>query len=182
MTGINLGESSSNGDNYLPFAAALDAGIIQNPAEMAAPINVPPMSQILSGIVPNGQKRAGLVEFGGRHDSYIKAFDHTGVSVVDGGSKVFLMPSARDSVNDGTFDSEGCITMTGTEGSLVITAFMTHDYWLADRFRNDGHPVSKRDGLYIIGTNLPYEISDIESSSGIVTAKPIFKTNSTIIL
>lgn len=155
-------------DPYLPFPAALEAGVITDPQAMARPFITPPGVDIGNGRIPNN-KGAGIFDLPGD----IAAFDHASLEFSD--NKLYILPAPKEAVNDeGQIVREGAVVMGQGNGLLKIVALAIDTFdkpWIAHKYNRRGTPMGKI-ATISLGMEAPeFEISDI-SSSGMITASP----------
>lgn len=155
---------------YLPFAVAVDRGMIKNPAEMVSARAGSPGVELANGKIPN-HRGAGLIWF----SNSIGAFDHIAVDANSG--ELLLRPASKEDVDhDGNIVNEGIIVLANDQGRLKIAALaidVVRRPWLADKIGRRHHSAIGRVAVFPeISTELPeYEIHEVNSSEGYIRAR-----------
>ncbi len=158
---------------YEPFMAALQSGVL-NAENIVRRALTDPIGVVLgNGRVPH-HKDAGVVAVGDGDEAFL-AVDHVQLVEMDG-SSIQIGPSSKDAVNalDGQVRGEGLFTITMPDGLLRIVGVAVDAAkrpWLTDSLR----ATRTAGGLAIVQFGLDamdYEVSDVDTESGILTAKP----------
>lgn len=155
---------------YMPFSAAMECGMFENPELMADDAVGSPGVELASGRIPN-HKGAGLMWF----SNSVGAFDH--VSVESRGNEIILTPTSKTDVDhDGNIVNEGIVVLANNEGRLKIAAMAIDVFkrpWLADRIGRFPRVALGRIAVFPeISTQMPdYEIDEVDSKDGIIRAR-----------
>ena len=154
---------------YLPLVAAIRNGVVDLATVVPQRLTEELGILFSRGEIPAADN-AGLLEIGG----ITFGCDH--VAILGGDkSKVEIAPTSKNSVNtDGTLQETGGIMLSRLAGVFKLAgAVVDHvaDPWLADRInavRTQGRLAVASFGLEAA----EFEITDIDSETGIITAKP----------
>ncbi len=160
---------------YLPFPAAVEAGILENPEALAATLSQPPGEEIVNGRIPNA-KGAGILKAAGK----LFAYDLVGVEAT--GSELRVFPASKEAVShDGKIKQEGVILQERIDERIdtlfkivALAIDEQKDPWLTHRLGKDRRSVHPG-GVDVFYTDpfdtQEYEVQDIDNDTNLMVAK-----------
>ncbi len=159
-------------DPYLPFFAAVEQGIINEPEGMIGTLEQPPGVYIANGYIPNN-RGAGIVA----HGDGVAAFDFS--TVVFEGKILEVTPCSKTAVehDTGRITQAGGVVLELGDGRIRLAGLaidVTADPWRArellnDRYQFISHAIAV---LALSSLDVPeYEITDIQAETGVLKAR-----------